>query len=57
VPARPQLLTHFSSGLAFALPDDTPESLWMRADRALYRAKASGRSRDLTDDEGSMLAV
>jgi diguanylate cyclase len=57
VPARPQLLTHFSSGLAFALPEDTPESLWMRADRALYRAKASGRGRDLTDDEGSMLAV
>ncbi|MEK9803595.1 MAG: diguanylate cyclase, partial [Curvibacter sp.] len=47
VPALPQLRTTFSSGVAHALADDTVHSLWTRADRALYRAKAAGRGIDL----------
>ncbi|HEX2012181.1 MAG TPA: GGDEF domain-containing protein, partial [Roseateles sp.] len=34
-----------SMGLAEALPDETPDSLYQRADAALYRAKADGRDR------------
>lgn len=57
VPALPSLQTQFSSGVAHALPDDTPESLWTRADRALYRAKTAGRGRDLDDDTVTGFAV
>lgn len=34
-----------SGGIACALPGDTPETLYARADAALYEAKASGRNR------------
>jgi PleD family two-component response regulator len=33
-----------SQGLTEARPDDTPEGLIDRADRALYQAKQSGRN-------------
>ena len=57
VPALPQLRTSFSSGIAHALPDDTVESLWTRADRTLYRAKTAGRGQDLDDDTVTGFAV
>lgn len=57
VPALPQLHTTFSSGVAHALPDDTVNSLWTRADRALYRAKGAGRGIDLDDDTVTGFAV
>ena len=34
-----------SAGLAELTGDDTPEALFKRADKALYRAKAAGRNR------------
>lgn len=34
-----------SLGLATVKPDDTPESVFMRADAAMYRAKCNGRNR------------
>ncbi len=57
VPALPQLRTSFSSGVAHALPDDSVHTLWTRADRALYRAKAAGRGVDLDDDTVTGFAV
>jgi diguanylate cyclase (GGDEF)-like protein len=57
VPALPQLHTTFSSGVAHALADDSVHTLWTRADRALYRAKAAGRGVDLDDDTVTGFAV
>ncbi len=57
VPTVPGVQTRFSSGVAHARIDDTPASLWTRADRALYRAKSTGRGRDLDDDTVSGFAV
>jgi len=57
VPALPQLRTTFSSGVAHALPDDNVHTLWTRADRALYGAKAAGRGIDLDDDTVTGIAV
>ncbi len=57
VAALPQLRTTFSSGVAHALPDDSVHTLWTRADRALYRAKAAGRGVDLDDDTVTGFAV
>jgi|UniRef100_UPI0035B33F61 diguanylate cyclase (GGDEF)-like protein len=57
VAALPQLRTTFSSGVAHALPDDNVHTLWTRADRALYRAKAAGRGVDLDDDTVTGFAV
>ena len=37
----------FSTGIAQAEPSDTADTLWQRADRGLYRAKDSGRGRDV----------
>jgi diguanylate cyclase (GGDEF)-like protein len=55
--ALPELRTAFSSGVAHALPDDTVQTLWRRADRALYRAKNAGRGLDLDDDTVTGFAV
>ena len=57
VPEVPRLRTSFSAGIAHAVPDDTAQSLWTRADRALYRAKAAGRGVDLDDDTVTGFAV
>ena len=40
----------FSSGVTLAHPHDTVETLYDRADHALYAAKAAGRSRDVVFD-------
>ena len=37
----------FSTGIAQAEASDTADTLWQRADRGLYRAKDSGRGRDV----------
>ncbi|MFC7462978.1 diguanylate cyclase domain-containing protein [Hydrogenophaga defluvii] len=37
----------FSTGIAQADANDTADTLWQRADRGLYRAKDSGRGRDV----------
>ncbi|MFN3985987.1 MAG: diguanylate cyclase [Rhodocyclaceae bacterium] len=42
-----------SIGLACSSPGDTPEALFARADRALYRAKQGGRNRVVMDEEGA----
>lgn len=57
VPDLPRLRTGFSSGVAQALPDDSVQTLWARADRALYRAKRAGRGLDLDDDAVTGFAV
>jgi diguanylate cyclase (GGDEF)-like protein len=44
-PSLPGLVYTFSAGLAEARPGDTASQLYARADRALYTAKAGGRSR------------
>jgi diguanylate cyclase (GGDEF)-like protein len=49
VPELPQLRYTFSSGLAPALPGDTSDLLFHRADQALYRAKAAGRGLSVMD--------
>jgi diguanylate cyclase (GGDEF)-like protein len=43
VAALPQLRYTFSSGLALAVPGDSSDQLFHRADMALYQAKAAGR--------------
>jgi diguanylate cyclase (GGDEF)-like protein len=40
-----QLKVSCSIGYALLLPKDTPETILIRADRALYKAKANGRDR------------
>jgi diguanylate cyclase (GGDEF)-like protein len=45
--SQPTLRVGFSAGIAQLGPRDTMESLLERADRALYRAKAGGRGRDI----------
>ena len=40
----PELTYTFSVGLSEALPQDTKNSILLRADRALYAAKADGRN-------------
>ena len=40
-----QLKISCSIGYALLLPKDTPEKMLIRADRALYKAKANGRDR------------
>jgi diguanylate cyclase (GGDEF)-like protein len=42
----------FSAGISAMLPGDSVDALLARADAALYRAKASGRSRIVVDDAG-----
>lgn len=39
-----------SLGVALARPDDTPESLYKRADELLYQAKNTGRNQVVIDD-------
>jgi diguanylate cyclase (GGDEF)-like protein len=46
-PELPQLRYTFSSGIAQAARGDNAETLFIRADLALYRAKAEGRDRDV----------
>ena len=43
-----------SCGVAVLLPSDTPGSFYGRADRALYRAKQSGRDRVVAQEEALM---
>lgn len=50
-PVAPHLT--LSAGIAAASPGDTTESLFRRADEALYQAKAQGRNRIVRVDEGS----
>ena len=57
LPNLPALTVNFSAGVTMAQPGDSSDSLWQRADRGLYAAKASGRGCDvfveppqLTDD-------
>ncbi|MBX3440795.1 MAG: diguanylate cyclase [Planctomyces sp.] len=45
VPNLPELKVTASFGVANREPEDTPESLMQRADRALYDAKRGGRNR------------
>lgn len=40
-----------SAGIAQCLPDEGPQQLFERADRALYEAKARGRDQSVTDDQ------
>ena len=44
----------FSAGIALARSDDSVDSLFRRADRALYQAKREGRDRDEVADSRSM---
>jgi diguanylate cyclase (GGDEF)-like protein len=46
-PELPELRYTFSSGIAQAAPGDNAETLFIRADLALYRAKSEGRDRDV----------
>jgi diguanylate cyclase (GGDEF)-like protein len=51
VPDMPFTIT-ISAGLARLRSDETLDSLYARADRALYVAKTSGRNRVVADDRG-----
>jgi diguanylate cyclase (GGDEF)-like protein len=44
----------FSAGIALAVADDTVDSLFRRADQALYQAKRDGRNRDWAVNSRSM---
>lgn len=46
-----------SIGLALSTPDDTLESLYARADWALYRAKQGGRNRIVQAEPGALAAA
>ena len=50
VPQLPTLRTDFSAGATVALPGDSSDSLWQRADSGLYAAKAAGRGCDVFVD-------
>ena len=47
LPNLPALTVNFSAGVTMAQPGDSSDSLWQRADRGLYAAKASGRGCDV----------
>jgi diguanylate cyclase (GGDEF)-like protein len=47
VPQVPALKLNFSAGVAVAQTGDSSDSLWLRADQALYAAKAAGRGTDV----------
>lgn len=49
---HPDFFCTFSAGLTAVMPDDVALSLYARADRALYVAKAQGRNRILRSDLG-----
>jgi len=46
LPQAPGLTVNFSAGVTQAEAADSVETLWQRADRGLYTAKAAGRRRD-----------
>ncbi|MDO9074303.1 MAG: EAL domain-containing protein [Rubrivivax sp.] len=46
LPQAPGLCVNFSAGVTQAEAGDSVETLWQRADRGLYSAKATGRGRD-----------
>ena len=45
-----RLLITFSAGVAQFQPGETPESIFKRADEALYRAKKGGKNQILTSE-------
>ncbi len=51
VPEQPALRYSFSSGLAPAMPGDSSDQVFHRADLALYQAKAAGRGRSVVVGE------
>lgn len=52
LPEHGDFFCTFSAGLTAVMPDDVALSLYARADRALYAAKAQGRNRILRSDVG-----
>lgn len=52
LPEHGDFFCTFSAGLTAVMPDDVALSLYARADRALYAAKAQGRNRILRSDIG-----
>jgi diguanylate cyclase (GGDEF)-like protein len=49
---KPAGVVTFSAGVAAAQPGETPEQVLLRADRALYQAKAHGRNQIAVEDLG-----